>query len=98
MGTSTATAEGAAQQLVIVAGDQGCTSTHGVDPKAPWAVGSQRSLRNRCIFTIVTDAPLNIVAVYADSKATKDPKGPVLAVRRMPWSGVLSAVPVQEKQ
>lgn len=98
VGASTATAEGAAQQLTIVAGDQSCTATHGKDPKAPWAVGTQRSLRGGCIFTIVTDSPVNVVAIYADTKATKDPKGPALAVRRMPWSGVLNSVPVREKQ
>jgi len=98
IGSSTATAEGAAQQLSIVAGDQSCTATRERDPKQPWAVGSQRSLRGGCIFTIVSDAPVNVVAIYADAKATKDPKGPVLSIRRMPWSGVLNAVPVREKQ
>jgi hypothetical protein len=98
VGASTATAAGAAQQLTIAAGDQSCTSTRRPDPKAPWAVGQARSLRGGCLFTIVTDTPLEIVAVYFDDKASKDPKGPVLAVRRAPWAGVLNAMPVQVKQ
>jgi hypothetical protein len=98
MGTSTATAEGAAQQLTIVAGDQSCTSTRGVDAKAPWVIGAARTLRGGCLFTFVTDVPVNIVVGYADNKATKDAKGPFISVRHTPWAGVLSAVPVQVRQ
>ena len=98
MGTSTATVEGAAQQLAIVAGDQSCTITRGVNAKDPWAVGASRTLRAGCLFTFVTDTPVNIVVAYADNKATKDAKGPFISVRRTPWAGVLSAVPVQVKQ
>jgi hypothetical protein len=97
-GTSTATAEGAAQRLVIVAGDQSCAVTRTSDAKAPWPVGSPRSVKGGCYITIVSDTPVNIAVVYADEKATKDAKGPVLAVRRAPWPGVLSAVNVPLKQ
>ena len=96
--TSTAQAAGAVQQITLVAGDQSCTSTRSPDPKAPWAVGQKRTLRSACVFTILTDAPLAITAVYLDAKATKDPSGPVLAVTRAPWTGVLGAIPVSVKQ
>jgi hypothetical protein len=97
MGTSTATADGGAQQLTIAAGAQSCVATHGVDPKAPWTIGAPRTLRSGCLFTFVTDVPVNIIVGYADTKATKDPKGPFISVRRTPWAGVISAVPVQIK-
>src|SRR6202012_1462942 len=71
--TSTATGVDAAQQLTIVAGSQSCTSTHAPDPKAPWAVGTKRTFYSGCVFTIVTDAPVAITAVYLDAKATRDP-------------------------
>jgi hypothetical protein len=97
-GTSTATADGAAQRLVIVAGDQSCSVTRTSDAKAPWAVGSPRSVKGGCLVTIVSDTPVNIAVVYADEKATKDAKGPVVAVRRAPWPGVLNALSVPMKQ
>jgi len=98
VGTSTATADGAVQQLTIAGGAQACTTRRGDDPKAAWAVGSARSLRAGCLFTVVTDSPMTIVAVYLDGKATKDAKGPVLSIRRMPWDGALSAMSVSVKQ
>lgn len=96
-GTSTATSDGAIQELIIVAGDQAgnqsCSSRRDPDPKAPWAVGSRRTFHSACIFTFITDTPLLVAAVYADAKGTKDPKGPTLSVRRLPWVGVISANP-----
>jgi hypothetical protein len=96
--TSTAQAEGAVQQITLVAGDQSCTSTRTPDSKAPWTAGTKRTLYSACLFTIVTDAPLTINAVYLDAKAVKDPAGPAVAVTREPWSGVLGAIPVSVKQ
>jgi len=96
--TSTAQAAGAIQQITLVAGDQSCTSTRSPDPKTPWAVGQKRTLRSACVFTILTDAPLAITAVYLDAKATKDPGGPVVTVSRAPWTGVLGSIPVSMKQ
>jgi hypothetical protein len=98
VGTSTAQAADAVQQLTVVAGDQSCTSTRSPDPKTPWAVGAKRSLLSGCVFTIVTDAPLAITVVYLDTKATKDPKGPLVSVTREPWTGVLNALPISVKQ
>jgi hypothetical protein len=96
--TSTAQAPDAAQQLSIIAGDQVCTSTRSPDVKAPWAVGAKRTFYAACLFTILTDTPIAITAVYVDAKATKDPAGPTLAVIRQPWSGALSGAPVSVNQ
>jgi len=95
---STAQGEGAVQQITLVAGDQSCTSTRSPDPKTPWAVGAKRTFRSACVFTLLTDTPLAITAVYLDAKATKDPGGPVVTVTRAPWTGVLGAIPVSVKQ
>jgi hypothetical protein len=96
--TSTATAAGAAQQITIVAGDQHCTSTFAPDPKTPWAVGAKRSFIAGCVFTIVTDDPMPVTAIYLDDKATKDPAGPTLSIYPQAWAGTLSALPVSIKQ
>jgi hypothetical protein len=96
--TSTATAAGAAQQITIVAGDQHCTATWSPDPKAPWAVGSRRTFVAGCVFSIVTDAPMSVTAVYLDEKAAKDAAGPTLSIVPQPWTGALSALPVSIKQ
>jgi hypothetical protein len=98
IGVSTAAAAGAEQRITLIAGDQHCTSTYEPDPKAPWAVGAKRSFYAGCMVTIVTDAPIDVTAVYFDAKATKDPAGPTLTVTPQAWSGALSAVPVAIKQ
>jgi hypothetical protein len=96
--TSTATAAGAAQQITIVAGDQHCTATWAPDAKTPWAVGAKRTFFAGCVFSIVTDAPMNVAVVYLDEKATKDPAGPTLSLYPQAWTGALSALPVSIKQ
>jgi hypothetical protein len=96
--TSTATADGAAQQVTLVAGDQHCTATWSPDPKSPWAVGAKRTFYAGCVFAIVTDEPLTVTAVYRDEKATKDPAGPTLTLYPQAWSGALNALPVAIKQ
>ena len=96
--TSTATAADAEQQVTIVAGQQHCTSTYAPDPKAPWAVGAKRTFYAGCVFAIVTDEPLTVMAVYLDAKATKDPAGPTLQLYPQPWTGALMALPVAIKQ
>ena len=98
IGTSTAQADDAVQQLTIVAGDQSCTSTRSPDPKTPWAVGAKRAFASACVFTFITDTPLAITVVYLDAKATKDPGGPRVTVTREPWIGVLNAAPISVKQ
>jgi hypothetical protein len=39
----------------------------------------------------VADAPVTVRVFYADSQATKDPKGPTVTIGALPWTGVLSA-------
>jgi hypothetical protein len=98
-GASTATAADAVQEIIIGVGAQPCnTSTRAPDPKNPWAVGTRRTFVAACIVTIVTDAPLTVTAVYADAKATKDPKGPLLSVSREPWPGFISTQPASVNQ
>jgi hypothetical protein len=93
-GVSTAVAAGAEQRITFIVGDQHCTATYAPDPKAPWAVGAKRSFYAGCIFTIVSDTPVAVTAVYFDAKATKDPAGPTLTVTPEPWAGALNSVPV----
>jgi hypothetical protein len=96
--TSTAQAPDAAQQLSIVAGDQVCTATRSPRVETPWAVGAKRTFYAACLFTILTDNPIAITAVYIDAKATKDPAGPQITVIRQPWSGALAGAPVAVNQ
>jgi hypothetical protein len=97
---STATADGAAQRIVIVAGndDRVCQATRSSDPKAPWAVGARQSLKAGCLITVVSDGPMDIRAIYADAKATRDPKGPSLTLRPVPWTGAMDVVAIPLKQ
>jgi len=96
--TSTAQAPDAAQQLSILAGDQVCTATRSPDARAPWAVGTKRTFYAACLFTILTDTPIAITAVYIDAKATKDSVGPQITVTRQPWSGAMTGQPVAVNQ
>jgi hypothetical protein len=93
-GVATATADGAAQQITIAAGDQRCSATYNPDPKKPWAVGAKRSFRFGCVFALVTDAPVLVAVLYLDGKATKDPAGPTLALIPQQWTGALNSLSV----
>jgi hypothetical protein len=98
-GSSTATAANAVQQIIIGVGNQACsTSTRNPDPKAPWAIGTKRTFIAACVVTVVTDTPLTVTAVYGDTRATKDPKGPVLSVNRQPWPGFVNTQPANVNQ
>ncbi len=98
-GTSKATDAGAAQQLTILVGEAQCAQgARGTDAKNPWAAGEPRTLKLGCVTSVVTDRALEINVFYADAKATKDSKGPIVSVRRLPWGGVLTMAPVVPKQ
>ncbi len=85
--TSTAQGVGANQVLEIDVGGGQC----GVGrDTAPWASGS-RTFRLDCEVNLLSDAPVAVRVIYADSQAVKDPKGPVVTFKALPWSGVLSA-------
>ena len=82
------------------------TNNSSVSPLAKALVGwvlespgrGTLSLISACVFTIITDTPLPITAVYLDAKATKDPAGPKLEVSPQAWTGALTATAVTIKQ
>jgi hypothetical protein len=91
-GTSTATAAEAVQKLTIVVG-QGACPPRQTNPKTAWPVSKPKTLKYSCVVNVLTDKPMIVTAYYADAKATKDPKGPTLVVKRLPWSGLLLVQP-----
>ena len=88
-GTATAQGAGAKQQMEIVVGDQLCGIGRDL---AAWSSGA-RTFTFDCLTTVLTDKPLEVLAIYAPTNATKDPKGPQLVVRPLGWNGVLSTLP-----
>jgi len=88
-GTSSAPAAGANQALEIDVAGRRCGV--GRDSVA-WKSGP-RTFRLDCEVTLLTDTPLTVKVIYADAAATKDPKGPAVTIRPLPWTGVLSAQP-----
>lgn len=92
--TSTAQGNGATQALSIQVGSRSCGR---IDNKTPWASGP-RTVRLDCELVVMTDRPLQVSAVYADTRASKDPRGPILVLERLPWEGVLSTQVSAPKQ
>ncbi len=93
-GTSSAPAVGANQALEIDVAGRQC----GVGrDSAAWKSGA-RTFRLDCEVTLLTDAPLTVKVIYADAAATKDPKGPAVNIRPLPWTGVLSTQPFAPRQ
>jgi hypothetical protein len=93
-GTSTWAAADAAQAMGIVVGVTPCGRAQD---KAPWTKGP-RTFRFACVATVLTDRPLNVFAVYQDTHATKDPRGPTVTFKPLPWDGVLGVTPFVPKQ
>ena len=92
--TSSAPKAGANQAIEIDIGGRQC----GVGRNAsPWKSGA-RIFRVDCEAILLADAPTEVRVVYADSQATKDPKGPVVTIRPLPWAGVLAARPFAPPQ
>ena len=85
--------DGAVQALTIVAGTRICGRAQS--PK--WTTG-QHALRFNCEISVMTDAALPIMVVYEDLNATKDPRGPGISVRRLPWDGVVTTRPFVPQQ
>jgi hypothetical protein len=86
-GTSSAPGVGANQVLEIDVGGVQC----GVGrDSAPWTTGS-RTFRLDCEVTLLSDAPVPVKVTYADSQATKDPKGPTVTFTALSWNGVLDS-------
>ena len=91
--TTPAKPQGAAQALTIVAGTRIC----GRAESPQWTTG-QHALRFSCEISIMSDTAFPITVVYADLNATKDPRGPGISVRRLPWDGVLTTRPFVPQQ
>jgi hypothetical protein len=91
--TSTATGAGAVQSIAI--GGSNWTCAQAVN-RTPWSSGP-RSFHVQCLATVLTDEPLAVNMLYRDTNATKDPKGPVLTVRPIPWSGILEVQTIGAK-
>lgn len=90
-GTSTATADGAGQAVVLLVGGRPCgRADRRGTPQSPWRSGA-KTLTVACDVMILTDRPIEVVVTYADDKATRDPRGPTLKIDRAPWDGVMSA-------
>lgn len=89
-GVSTAQGAGAAQQLTILVGNRACgPATRKPTPTSPPWTSGPKTIRLNCEVLILTDRPLAVTAIYADTKATKAPAGPTLTLERLPWEGVL---------
>ena len=85
-GTSIAQGVGANQVLEIDVGGRQCGI--GRD-SAAWTSGA-RTFRLDCEVALLADAPVTVKVVYVDAQALKDPKGPVVSIRPLPWTGVLT--------
>ena len=90
-GTSTATGDGATQTLAIGGRNWLCGNGKATDT-AKWSSGAARTFHVACLIDVLTDAPLTVGVAYQDANATKDPKGPTLTIKRVPWNGILSSV------
>lgn len=90
-GSSTATDAKAAQSMTI-RGDTWLCAQAATKPEAakPWSSGP-RTLKVGCMLNVLADSPVVFRAIYADSHATKNPKGPVVTIKRVAWDGVISA-------
>jgi hypothetical protein len=86
-GTSTSQGVGANQVLEIDVGGGQCGV--GRDSGA-WTSGP-RTFRLDCEVSLLADAPVTVRVIYADAQAVKDPKGPTVTFKPLPWTGVLSA-------
>ena len=87
MDGATSTSDKAAQALAIKLDGRNCAVTN------PVAFTGKKALRIACAVQFLTDKPIVISAEYAVQDATADPAGPQLAVRRVPWLGVVEAQP-----
>jgi hypothetical protein len=93
-GTSSGPGVGANQSLEIDVAGRTC----GVGRNSTAWTSGARTFRLDCEVTIVADQPVAVKVIYADAQATKDPKGPAVTIRPLPWIGVLSTQPFAPKQ
>lgn len=85
---ATASGPGAVQAIAI--SGQGWSCGQRQTKKGDWASGP-RTLIAQCIVSVLNDTALPVVALQGVTTATMDPAGPRVAIRRIPWNGVLEA-------
>ena len=93
-GTSSAPGAGANQAIEIDIGGRQCGGGRNA---SPWKSGA-RTFRVDCEAILLADTATSVRVVYADAQATKDPKGPIVTIRPLPWAGVLAARPFAPPQ
>ncbi len=82
---ATATSATATQSLEITVGGQACIKTN------PAKYTGTANLHLICEITVLTDQPLIAAADYTVQGGTPESGGPQMVLRRLPWTGVLSA-------
>jgi hypothetical protein len=85
---ATATGPDAVQAVAI--NGQGWSCGERQTKKGEWTSGPQ-TLIARCVVSVLNDTALQVVALQGVTDATMDPAGPKVAIRRLPWNGVLEA-------
>lgn len=90
-GTSTATGPGATQ--VIELGGPGWACGRAATQKAQWT--GPRTFVAGCVVTVLSDTPLQVVAAFGGANAKLAASGPVVTIRSLPWTGVLSNGPME---
>jgi hypothetical protein len=90
-GTSTATGPGATQ--VIGLGGPGWACGRAATQKAQWT--GPRTFVAGCVVTVLSDTPLEVVAAFGGANSKLAASGPVVTIRPLPWTGVLSNGPME---
>ncbi len=85
---ATASGAKATQALQIRLGAVPCATT------SPAPFTDKAGLHVGCEVTFLTDQPIMVSAVYAVQNGAPDPKGPRMALHRLPWSGIVQAQPI----
>ena len=91
VGKSTATGPSPTQAMAIGGVGWGCGQA--ASKKGAWTTGGTRTFLAQCVLTVLTDAPCTGPGRFragADVDA-RTPAGPVMTVKKIPWSGVLTA-------
>jgi hypothetical protein len=84
-GSSMSMGPKARQQLTIIVANRACAKIANF---TPWT-GTTRGVTATCEVSILSDEPVVISIVYADSQALKVASGPAVIIERGRWNGVL---------
>ncbi len=90
-GTSTATGPGATQ--IIGLGGPGWACGQAATQKGQWT--GPRTFVAGCVVTVLSDAPLEVIAAFGGANTKPDAAGPLVTIRPLPWTGVLSNSPME---